>query len=48
MDNQVIAHGAEVRLVQGCDYLLDAKSGEDKTKSANNLKELKKTNSIPS
>ncbi|KAL8651975.1 MAG: hypothetical protein Q9226_004459 [Calogaya cf. arnoldii] len=42
MDNQVIAHGAEVRLVRAYDEVLDAKSAEDKTKAADNLEELKK------
>ncbi|KAL8798625.1 MAG: hypothetical protein Q9182_006519 [Xanthomendoza sp. 2 TL-2023] len=43
MDNQVIAHGAEVRLVRAYDEAVDATSEEDKTNTANNLEELKKT-----
>ncbi len=42
MDNQVIAHGAEVRLVRAYDEVVNAKSGEDKIKAADNLEELKK------
>ncbi|KAL8668318.1 MAG: hypothetical protein Q9168_007047, partial [Polycauliona sp. 1 TL-2023] len=42
MDNQVIAHGAEVRLVRAYDEVLDAKSKDEKTRTADNLEELKK------
>lgn len=43
MDNQVIAHGAEVRLVRAYDEVVNADSEEDKAKAADNLEELKKT-----
>ncbi|KAL8819489.1 MAG: hypothetical protein Q9223_002077 [Gallowayella weberi] len=43
MDNQVIAHGAEVRLVRAYDEAANATSEVDKTNTANNLEELKKT-----
>ncbi|KAL8917353.1 MAG: hypothetical protein Q9172_005893 [Xanthocarpia lactea] len=41
-DNQVIAHGAEVRLVRAFDQVVNANSGEDKVKAADNLEELEK------
>ncbi|KAL8682480.1 MAG: hypothetical protein Q9186_001427 [Xanthomendoza sp. 1 TL-2023] len=43
MDNQVIAHGAEVRLVRAYDEVVNATSEEDKTNAADHLEELKKT-----
>ena len=43
MDNQVVAHGAGVRLVRAYDELANAKSNQDKTKAADNLEQLKKT-----
>ncbi|KAL8996521.1 MAG: hypothetical protein Q9169_003988 [Polycauliona sp. 2 TL-2023] len=42
MDNQVIAHGAEVRLVRAYDAVLNAKSEGNKDKAEDNLDELKK------
>ncbi|KAL8659790.1 MAG: hypothetical protein Q9202_006940 [Teloschistes flavicans] len=42
MDNQVISHGAEVRLVRAYDELKDAPSKERKVKAADNLEDLKK------
>ncbi|KAL8636427.1 MAG: hypothetical protein Q9228_006177, partial [Teloschistes exilis] len=42
MDNQVIAHGAEVRLARAYDELKDAASDEQKVKAADNLEDLKK------
>ena len=42
LDNQVIAHGAEVRLVRAYDEFVDAPSEKDKAKAADNLEELKK------
>lgn len=42
MDNQVIAHGAEVRLVRAYDDLVNAESERDKVSAADNLEELKK------
>ncbi|KAL8692932.1 MAG: hypothetical protein Q9218_002134 [Villophora microphyllina] len=42
MDNQVIAHGAEVRLVRAYDEVMDAASEEEKSKATDNLEDLKK------
>jgi hypothetical protein len=42
MDNQVVAHGADVRLVRAYDELFNAESEKDKTNAADNLEELKK------
>ena len=42
MDNQVIAHGAEVRLVRAYDEVVNAESEKDKVNAADNLEELKK------
>ena len=42
LDNQVIAHGAEVRLVRAYDEFVDAQSQKGKVKAADNLEELKK------
>ena len=42
LDNQVIAHGAEVRLVRAYDETVDAQSEKDRVKAADNLEELKK------
>ncbi len=42
MDNQVVAHGADVRLVRAYDELVNAESEKDKINAANNLEELKK------
>ena len=43
MDNQVIAHGAEVRLVHAYDEVLAAGNEKDKADTMNNLEDLKKT-----
>lgn len=42
MDNQVVAHGAEVRLVRAYDELVNAESEKDRINAADNLEELKK------
>lgn len=42
MDNQVIAHGAGVRLVRAYDDLVNAKSDRDKNQAAVSLEQLKK------
>ncbi len=42
MDNQVVAHGADVRLVRAYDELVDAESEKDRINAADNLEELKK------
>lgn len=42
MDNQVVAHGADVRLVRAYDELVNAESEKDRIDAADNLEELKK------
>ncbi|KAI4233027.1 MAG: hypothetical protein LQ349_004649 [Xanthoria aureola] len=42
MDNQVIAHGARVRLLRAYDNLVNAKSDRDRNQAADSLEQLKK------
>ncbi len=42
MDNQVVAHGANVRLVRAYDELVNAESEKDKINATNHLEELEK------
>ena len=42
MDNQVITHGAEVRLIRAYDEVLGAGNDEDKVAAEDNLEQLKK------